>query len=65
MSDDYRLQEQHRLLARSAELTEGMLKAALDLANRGLPGDVRHNDAALLAGLLHALAINYATLARG
>lgn len=64
MAETYDEQQEREWLASAARITEKQLRTAVDLTARVLGSDARGADAAALAGVVQALAINLSTIRR-
>lgn len=64
MSETYDEQQEREWLAAAARLTEKQLGTAVEVIARVLGADPRSSDAALVSGLVQAMAINLSTVRR-
>lgn len=64
MSETYDEQQEREWLAAAARLTEKQLSSAVEVIARVLGADARSSDAALVSGMVQAMAINLSTVRR-
>ena len=64
MSETYDEQQEREWLAAAARLTEKQLATAVEVVARVLGADARASDAALVSGVVQAIAINLSTVRR-
>ena len=64
MSETYDEQQEREWLAAAARLTEKQLGTAVEVSARVLGTDSRASDAALVSGVMQAMAINLSTVRR-
>ena len=64
MSETYDEQQEREWLEAAARLTEKQLRTAVDVCTRVMGQDTRPPDAALVSGVVQALAINLSTVRR-
>ena len=64
MSETYDEQQEREWLEAAARLTEKQLRTAVDVCTRVMDQGTRPPDAALVSGVVQALAINLSTVRR-
>jgi len=64
LSETYDEQQEREWLAAASRLTEKQLGVAVELIARVLGSDPRQSDAALVSGVVQAMAINLSTVRR-
>jgi len=64
VSETYDEQQEREWLAAAARLTEKQLGAAVEMIGRVMAADPRSADAALVSGVVQALATNLSTVRR-
>jgi len=64
LSETYDEQQEREWLAAASRLTEKQLGMALEVVTRVLGSDPRQADAALVSGVVQAMAINLSTVRR-
>lgn len=64
MSETYDEQQEREWLAAASRLAEKQLGMAVEVIGRVMSNDPRQSDAALLSGLVQAMAINLSTVRR-
>ena len=64
MSETYDEQQEREWLAAASRLAEKQLGTAVEVIGRVMGSDPRQSDAALLSGMVQAMAINLSTVRR-
>jgi hypothetical protein len=64
VAETYDEQQEREWLEAAARLTEKQLRTAVDVCTRVMGEDARLSDAALLSGVVQAMAINLSTVRR-
>ena len=64
MAETYDEQQEREWLETAARLTEKQLRTAVEVCTRVMGEDARLSDAALVSGVVQAMAINLSTVRR-
>jgi hypothetical protein len=64
LSETYDEQQEREWLAAASRLTEKQLGMAVEVVTRVMGSDPRRSDAALVSGVVQAMAINLSTVRR-